>query len=70
MQNANEIDPKHHAAKVAHLLEEVADHCRSDIEKLHEPKIQAVLETVAEGALGLRNALKHYETGAEAAMKE
>jgi hypothetical protein len=65
-----ENDPKHHAAKVAQLLEDVARHCRSDIGKLKEPKIRAVLETVAEGALGLRNALKHYETGAEKAMKK
>ncbi len=62
--------PKDHAVKVGAMLEEVAKHCRSDIAKVKEPKFQAVLETVAEGVLGLRKALQHYEKGAEEAMLE
>lgn len=46
--------------KVAELLEQVAAQCRSDNEMPTDSKVQAVLETVADGALGLRTALKRY----------
>ncbi len=47
--------------KIAALLEDVARQCRSDRDKLEKSKVEAVLDTVAEGVLGLRTALKHYE---------
>jgi hypothetical protein len=38
--------------------------------RVDEPKAQALFETSAEVLDGLRTAFRHYEGGAEAAMRE
>jgi hypothetical protein len=62
-------DPKVHARNVHGMLTEIVDHLRQDIDRIDEPKGQALFETGAEVLIGLRTAFDHYATGAEKAMK-
>jgi hypothetical protein len=65
-----ESDPRHHTAKIKGMLNELIQHIREDIEKVDEPKAQAVFETAAEVLNGLKVAFDHYERGSEPAMQE
>lgn len=51
------------------MLTEVIDHIREDIDKVNEPKAQALFETSAEVLTGLRTAFEHYEAGSEKGMR-
>jgi hypothetical protein len=62
-------DPKVHAGNIRRMLTEVVDHLRSDIEKIEEPKAQALFETSAEVLIGVRTAFEHYSAGSEKAWK-
>ena len=44
------------------MLNAVIKRCRDDIEKVSEPKAQAIFETTAEVLTGLMTAYDHYET--------
>jgi hypothetical protein len=69
METLETTDPKAHAANIAKALSEVIDHMRSDVDRVNEPKAQALFETGAEVLIGLRTAFEHYRTGAEKAMR-
>ncbi|MFD0893799.1 hypothetical protein KBB96_10275 [Luteolibacter ambystomatis] len=62
-------DPLHHVAKIRRKLQELAEHCRDDIPKIHEPKAKVLFETTAEVLIGLQTAYEHYTTQAEPAMQ-
>jgi hypothetical protein len=53
-------DPVVHATAVADKLDELSEHLRGDIEKVSEPRAQALFETAAEVLSGLRTAFIHY----------
>lgn len=61
-------DPHYHMQNVMLMLDELIRHLRSDIEKIDEPKAQAVFETMAEVLAGLRTTCNHYEENREAGM--
>src|SRR5215212_8086454 len=63
-------DPRHHAGKIKGSLDDLIQHLREDIDKVSEPKAQALFETAAEVLGGLRTAFDHYERKAEPAMTE
>jgi hypothetical protein len=63
-------DPKHHTAKVRDMLSGVIDHVRSDVEKVNDPKAQALFETTAEVLIGLRTAYEHFERRSEKAWQK
>lgn len=65
----SESDPRHHTAKMKRKLSELIDHLREDVDKISEPKAQAMFETGAEVLTGLRTAFEHYEIGEEAGMR-
>jgi hypothetical protein len=65
-----ETDPRYHTANIRAALRELVDHLREDTGKFAEPKAQALFETSAEVLIGLQTAFEHYESGAEAAMRE
>ena len=48
---------------------ELIEHLRGDINKIDEPKAQALFETAAEVINGLDTAFKHYEEKSEEAWK-
>jgi len=62
-------DPLVHTQNVQQMLTEVIDHLREDLDKIDEPKAQALFETSAEVLTGLRTAFKHYERGTEKGMR-
>jgi hypothetical protein len=56
-----EDNPRYHLVKVRGMLTAVIRHCREDVEKVAEPKAQAIFETTAEVLDGLVNAYSRYE---------
>jgi hypothetical protein len=63
------MTPAEHAQHIATLLQQAQQECRADIERIDDPKAQALFETVAEVAGGLMKALEHYQTGSEPAWQ-
>jgi hypothetical protein len=66
---AGQRDPRHHVKKVAGQFQELADHLRSDIEKIDEPRCKAMFETAAEVLGGLTKAFHDYESKSEPAWR-
>ncbi len=64
-----EQDPCYHAARIRHMLREVAEHAREDVAKVADPKAQALFETTAEVLNGLMTAYEHYEKQVELAWQ-
>ena len=62
-------DPRAHTANVRKEFRELIEHLRGDINKIDEPKAQALFETAAEVISGLDTAFKHYEEKSEEAWK-
>ena len=62
-------DPRAHTANVRKEFGELIDHLRADVDKIDEPKAQALFETAAEVMSGLDTAFKHYEEKSENAWK-
>jgi hypothetical protein len=60
-QDVHKSDPRHHTLKLKAMLEEACQHARDDIEKIDDPKGQALFETTAEVLGGLLNAFTDYE---------
>jgi len=69
MQNYPENDPRHHTQKIQARLDDLIDHLRQDIQKVDEPKAEALFETTAEVLEGLKTAYAHYEEKSEAAWR-
>lgn len=53
-------DPVVHTTALAAKLGELVEHLRADIDKVSEPRAQALFETAAEVLSGLRTAFIHY----------
>jgi len=60
METVASKDPRAHTANVRKEFRELIDHLRGDIDKISEPKVQALFETTAEVISGLDTAFKHY----------
>ena len=69
METITSKDPQAHAANVRKEFRELIDHLRGDLNKIDEPKAQALFETTAEVISGLDTAFKHYEEKNENAWK-
>ena len=59
METIASKDPRAHTANVRKEWE-LIDHLRGDIQKIGEPKAQALFETAVEVIGGLDTAFKHY----------
>jgi hypothetical protein len=68
-QQNDENDPRHHTANIKAMLTEVIEHAREDMEKVSEPRAQALFETTAEVLQGLVTAYQHYESNSERAWQ-
>jgi len=66
-RQSGERDPHLHVRRIAGQLQELINHLRSDIEKVHEPRCQALFETTAEVLGGLKKAFDDYESKNEPA---
>ena len=69
METIASKDPRAHTVNVRKEFRELIDHLRGDINKIDEPKAQALFETAAEVISGLDTAFKHYEEKNEDAWK-
>jgi hypothetical protein len=63
------MTPAEHAQHIATMLQQAQQECRADIERIDDPRTQALFETVAEVVGGLMKALEHYQTGSEPAWQ-
>ena len=64
-----ESDPRHHTSNIMQMLDEVSRHLREDVQKVDEPRAQALFETTAEVLGGLKKAYQHYEGRSEPAFR-
>ena len=69
METIASKDPRAHTENVRKEFGELILHLRGDINKIDEPKAQALFETAAEVISGLDTAFKHYEEKSEKAWK-
>jgi hypothetical protein len=69
MQGEN-VDTMHHVRKLREMLTEVSDHARQDVNKVSDPKAQALFETTAEVLTGLSRAYEHFEQSRAPAWKQ
>ncbi len=69
MQTYPETDARFHARQIQTQLESLIENMRQDIEKVDDPKAQALFETSAEVLTGLKTAYIHYEQQAEEAWR-
>jgi hypothetical protein len=69
METIASKDPRAHTANVRKEFRELIEHLRGDVNKIEEPKAQALVETAAEVINGLETAFKHYEEKSEQAWK-
>jgi hypothetical protein len=65
METIASKDPRAHTANIRKEFRQLIDHLRGDINKIDEPKAQALFETTAEVITGLDTAFKHYEEKGE-----
>ena len=69
METIASKDPRAHTANVRKEFRELIEHLHDDVNKIDEPKAQALFETAAEVIGGLETAFKHYEEKIEEAWK-
>ena len=58
-----------HTSKIKEMLRHVMEHAREDVEKVDDPKVQALYETTAEVLGGLIQAYDHAEMKSEPAWR-
>ena len=63
-----EDDPRHHTAKIKDMMSQAMRHARDDVEKVSDPKAQALFEASAEG-LGDSKAYDDIDQRSEAAFR-
>jgi hypothetical protein len=69
MKSIDSSEPKAHTANVRGEFRELIHHLRQDVEKIEDPKAQALFEAAAEVLTGLDTAFKHFEEKSEEAWK-
>jgi hypothetical protein len=69
MKTIESKDPKAHSANIRGEFQELIQHLREDVDKVEDPKAQALFETAAEVMTGLEMAFKHYEEKSEDVWK-
>ena len=67
--NETTNDPVTHSRNIQKQLGELIEHTKRDLDRVSEPRFQALLETTAEVLGGLRTAFEHYEKGSEKAWR-
>jgi len=65
-----ESDPRYHLANIEKILNDLAEHARQDISKVHDsPRAEALFETTAEVLLGLAKAYRDAQNKSEEAWR-
>ncbi len=63
-------DPRVHARNIKRELHELAGHLRRDVERVEDPRAQALFETTAEVVLGLEKAFGDFDQRNEPAWQD
>ena len=69
MATTTQLDARQRAEHLKAQLTETIAHARDGIERLDDPKAQALFETTAEVLQGLITAYEHYGARSEAAWR-
>jgi hypothetical protein len=69
MAHEETSDPRHHTANVKSMLNDTISHLRRDIDRIDDPRAEALFETSAEVLQGLITAFEHYERRSEEAWR-
>ena len=69
-QNEAQMAPQQHAQRIAQMIQEAQNECRADIERVDDPKAQALFETLAEVLGGAVKALNDYRDRTERVWQE
>ena len=72
MSGASQVerDPRVHTEHIKRLLEDASRHARDNVQKVDDPKAQALFETTAEVLDGLRKAYDDFEVKKEPAWRD
>lgn len=65
-QHEAKMTPQQHAGHIASVLQQAKQECRADLQRVSDPKAQALFETTAEVIDGLCKALSDYQQSNEA----
>lgn len=68
-QSETSVEPTVHTRLMRERLEALIDHLREDVDKVEDPRAQALFETSAEVLTGLKTAYEHYEEKSEEAWR-
>lgn len=68
-QNEAQMTPQQHAQHIAQMLQQAQSECRADIERISDPRAEALFETLAEVLGGAVKALNDYQSGNERAWR-
>ena len=63
-------DPRVHARNIMRELHELTGHLRRDVERVEDPRAQALFETTAEVVLGLEKAFGDFDQRNEPAWQD
>jgi hypothetical protein len=69
MKHSSDKNSIRHTQKIKVGMRQLIDHLRKDVERVREPKAQALFGTSAEVLTGLVKAFDDYEKGSEAAWR-
>ena len=69
MKLSSNNNPIHHTQKMKARMSQLIKHLREDVDKVTEPKVQALFETSAEVLTGLVKAFSDYEKKSETAWR-
>lgn len=66
---ADRTSAKTSASRLRNSMEDLVSQLRSEINRVDDPRAQALFETTAEALQGLITAFEHYDEGREAAFR-
>ena len=69
IQESDSRDPKVHTANIRAAMKELIAHLRRDVERVDEPRAQALFETSAEVLKGLVQTYDDYDAAEEPAFR-
>ena len=68
MPRTGSLTEKANTASIATSMQNLIAQLRSEIERVQDPRVQALYETSAEALQGLLKAVKDYDSGVETAF--
>jgi hypothetical protein len=69
IDDKNSRNARDHTEALSKEFEAIIEHLRADVEKVDDPRAQALFETSAEVIGGLQKAFAHYGAGTEPAWR-